>query len=268
MERKHIFILCPPASGSTLLQRIMTTSPHVSDFNAEGQAVVKSILFTQDRWNPVKAVPWDIVKEKWLEKWDLSKPLLLEKSPPHLIRAKQLETHFPDSYFLIMMRNPYAFCEGVKRRWGKAFTYGNIAKYWAICTWYQIANIKNLRHTLWFTYEDLTSVPDRVCRQIINFMPQVGELAPEKKFDVSGKSMGITNLNHGQISRLTNEDIFEINQVLKKYPSFFTFFNYKYIDAHEEQIKFKIVKRIYMLIRSIYRLPGPVRWHKWKKLVG
>ena len=97
-------------------------------------------------------------------------------------------------------------------------------------------------------------------------MPQVGVLNPEKKFHVSGKSMHITNLNHSQISRLTHEDIFEINQVLKKYPGFMTFFNYPYMDAPEEKIKFKTSKRISILIKSLYRLPGPVRWHKWKKI--
>ncbi len=240
----------------------MKTSPHISDFNTEGQALVKSILFTKDRWNPEKVVPWDIVKEKWLEKWDLNKPILLEKSPPHLIRAKQLETNFPDSYFLIMVRNPYAFCVSVKQRWGKRFTYNNLAKYWSICAGYQIENTKNLKHKLWFTYEYLTDEPDIVCHKIMDFIPQVGILNPKKKFDVSGKSMDIINLNHERISHLTNGDIFEINHVLKKCPSFMAFFNYHYIDAREEKIKFKIAKKIFILVRSMFQLPGPVRWHK------
>lgn len=268
MEKKYIFILCPPASGSTLLHKILQTSPNTSGFDVEGQALVKSILFSKDRWNPKKNIPWDIVKEKWSEKWDLNKPILLEKSPPHLVRAKQLETQFPGSSFIIMMRNPYAFCEGVKRRWGKTFTYRNIAKFWAICAAYQIGNIKNLKHALWFTYEDLTTDPRKVCKQIIDFMPQLGELVPEKKFDVFEKSMNITNLNQQQISHLSNDDIYEINRVLKRYPGFFAFFNYQYIDAPEEKIKFKITKTINIWVRSWNRRPQPIRWHNWKKLRG
>jgi len=266
MEKKYIFILSPPASGSTLLQKILSTSPHTSAFKVEGQALVKSILFTKDRWNPKKVIPWDLVKKTWSKKWDLHKPILLEKSPPHLIRAHQLETHFPRSYFVIMMRNPYAFCEGIKRRWGKTFTYRNIAKFWVICAWYQIANIKTLEHHTWFTYEDMTTDPGRVCKQLIDFIPQFGKLIPEQKFDVFEKSMKINNLNQGQISRLSNEDIFEINRVLKRFPKFLSFFNYQYIDVSEENIKFKLVKTIYTWIKSLNRLPNAIRWHKCKKL--
>lgn len=265
-KKAYLFILCPPASGSTLLHKILQTSPYTSAFHGEGQALAKEILFTKDRWNPKKAIPWDIVKEIWLKKWDLNKPILLEKSPPHLIRAHQLEGCFPQSYFVIMLRNPYAFCEGVKRRWGKTFTYRNIAKFWIICAWYQIANIKTLKHNIWFTYEDLTSNPDRVCKQLIDFMPQFGALNPEKKFDVFEKSMSIDNLNQQQISYLSHEDIFEINVVLKRYPDFLAFFNYHYINAFEEKIKFKIAKRIFTGIKSLNRLPQAIRWHNWKKL--
>jgi len=266
MENKYLFILCPPASGSTLLQKILRTSPHASAFNVEGQALVKSILFTKDRWNPGKNIPWDIVKEKWTGKWDLTKPILLEKSPPHLIRAKQLETHFPGSHFIIMMRNPYAFCEGVKRRWGKKYTYRNIAKFWAICAGYQIDNIENLNNTRWFRYEDLTTSPGTVCKQIIDFIPQLEKLSPEKKFDVFEKSLPITNLNQQQISNLSSDDIFEINRVLKRYPKFFTFFNYRYIDIPGKTIKFKIAKRIFWWVMSLNRLPEPLRWNNWKNL--
>jgi len=232
----------------------------------EGQALAKSILFTNDRWNPRKIIPWNIVREKWMEKWNLNKPILLEKSPPHLIRAKQLETHFPDSYFIIMMRNPYAFCEGVKRRWGKKFTYRNIAKMWAICAYYQIENINNLKHTLWFTYEDLTANPGEMCKQIIEFIPELGELIPGKKFDVFEKSMNITNLNQQQISNLSNDEIFQINRVLKRYPEFLAFFNYRYIDTPGGSVKYELPKTIEMWIRSFNRLPEPIRWHNWKRL--
>ena len=255
MENKYLFILCPPASGSTLLHKILQTSPYTSAFNVEGQALVKPILFTRDRWNPGKVIPWDIVKEKWFEKWDAHKPILLEKSPPHLIRAKQLETYFPQSYFVIMMRNPYAFCEGVKRRWGKKYVYLNIAKLWAICAGYQIDNIKNLKNAIWLTYEDLTTNPELICKKIIDFMPEMKELNTGKKFDIFEKSLNIMNLNQIQISSLSNDDIFEINLVLKKYRDYLAFFNYQYIDIPDKNIKLRTIKKIYLHWRSLNDLP-------------
>ncbi|HLP47361.1 MAG TPA: sulfotransferase [Candidatus Deferrimicrobium sp.] len=259
MENKYMFILCPPASGSTLLHKILETSPHTSAFKVEGQALVQPILFTKDRWNPGKVIPWDMVKEKWHEKWDLQKTILLEKSPPNLVRAKQLEMHFPQSHFIIMMRNPYAFCEGVKRRWGKKFFYLNIAKLWVLCARYQIDNIKNLKNAIWFTYEDLTTNPELVCKNILDFAPELKELSPEKKFDVFEKSMNIMNLNQTQISSLSDDDIFEINLVLKKYKDYLAFFNYQYINMPVENIKFKIMKKIYLQWRSLKHLPDYLR---------
>ncbi len=264
MKNKYLFILCPPASGSTLLWKILKTSPHVSAFPGEGKGLVKSILFTKDRWNPDKVIPWKNVKNIWEKHWDLTQPVLLEKSPPHLVRAKQLETHFPGSYFIIMIRNPYAFCEGVKRRWGKNFSYFNIAKFWVSCAKYQVDNIKYLKNNIYLTYEELTDQPEQTCKQIIRFVPEVEVLSPAKKFDVFEKSMNISNLDEKQISNLTPGDIFEINEVLKKYPDLLTHFNYQYLEP-AERVSFKVLRKIHMRIRP-GDCPGPERWQNWKKL--
>ncbi len=265
--RKYLFLLCPPASGSTLLQKILSTSPHTSVFKVEGQTLVKSVLFTEDRWNPGKVIPWDQVKETWALHWDLNQPVCVEKSPTHLIRARQLAACFSPSYFMIIMRNPYAFCEGVKRRWGKSFTYRNIAKLWIICAFYQIGNIKTLKPCLRFTYEELTDNPDVVCRKMIDFIPEIDELRPEKTFDVFEKSLNITNLNSEQISHLSRDDIAEINSVLKRFPKFLSFFRYTYIDVSADEIQFGFAKEIYARIRSLPRLPNALRWNRMENTV-
>jgi hypothetical protein len=79
----YLFILSPPYCGSTVLWRLLGTSPHVSSFPVEGQYIdsVESIL-RRDPWNVQVEIPWDAVKSKWEIEWDLGKPILLEKSPP------------------------------------------------------------------------------------------------------------------------------------------------------------------------------------------
>lgn len=233
--------------------------------------MVRSLLFTKDRWNPGKVIPWEIVKEKWSKDWDYDKLVLLEKSPPHLVRAKQLEMHFPQSYFIIMIRNPYAFCESVKRRWGnkpsffRRFSYFNIAKFWVICAHYQVFNIKHLQNAMYFSYEELTHHPRQICQRILDFVPELGALDPERKFIVSEKHMKIKDLNETQIRRLSDNDTFEINEILKEYPALLNFFNYQY-EEPSRNIKFKTPKRVYMRVRSLNRLPNPVMWQNWKKL--
>ena len=261
MGRKHLFILCPPASGSTLLWRILQTSPHVSAFNNEGKSLVKSILATKDRWNPSKTIKWETVKKRWEEEWDHCKTVLLEKSPPHLVRAQQLEQHFTSSHFLIMVRNPYAFCEGIRRRRSKNTTYYNIAKFWVICSRYQIRNIGQLKNSMCLTYEELTNNPTQVSRKIIGFLPELEELKLEGNFSVFEKSMKISNLNEEQIRRLSDGDIYEINMVLREYRDFMSFFGYDYLEPRGK-VRFKTLRTLSMKFRSLNRRPRAVRWIK------
>jgi hypothetical protein len=44
--------------------------------------------------------------EEWSRYWDVSKPYLLEKSPPNLIRTRFLQAMFPSSYFVVLLRHP------------------------------------------------------------------------------------------------------------------------------------------------------------------
>jgi len=77
--------------------------------------------------------------------------------------------------------------------------------------------------------------------------------------------MDVKNLNDKQIAGLTDQDIFEINEILKRYPEFLAYFNYSYLYP-AEKMKFKVLKQVYMKICSMYRPVGPDRWENWKTL--
>ena len=95
-------------------------------------------------------MPWNVIKEKWENAWDLEKPVLLEKSPAHLIRAFEIEQVFDGALFIVMIRDPYAFAEGRARRYKK--TMQDNAEHWVRCARYQIKNIEGLKNTIHFTY--------------------------------------------------------------------------------------------------------------------
>ena len=46
--------------------------------------------------------------DQWSQFWDLSKPYLLEKSPPNLIMTRFLQHLFPETYFVVIVRHPVA----------------------------------------------------------------------------------------------------------------------------------------------------------------
>jgi hypothetical protein len=48
--------------------------------------------------------------------WDQTAKVLIEKSPPHLVRAKAIQQNFHPAKFLISWRNPYAAGEGLIAR--------------------------------------------------------------------------------------------------------------------------------------------------------
>ncbi len=269
MPPKHLFILCPPASGSTLLWKLLKTSPQVSAFGLEGQALAKSQLFTRDRWNAKKTIDWERVRVQWNRAWDLSKPVLLEKSPPHLIRAEQLAAHFPNSYFIVMIRDPYAFCEGIKRRWSSrrpilsGYSYFNLARFWAICARHQIQNQKNLKNGLAMTYEELADRPAEAAARLLDFLPELERLDLGKEISIFEKSQPIANLNDQQIARLSDGQIFEINQALKYCPGRLARFGYA-IREPRKKLRFKILRKIACRLISLNGQPRLVHWHDWK----
>ena len=105
-DNKYLFILSPPFCGSTLLNHIISSSTNVSsnnNFNSrEGQQLpeVKSMMFdNKSRWHPDTTFDWDFIKPVWEKYWDVTKPVLLEKSPCSIVRADTLANVFqPVSY--------------------------------------------------------------------------------------------------------------------------------------------------------------------------
>lgn len=228
---KYLFVLSPPYSGSTVLWRMLATSPHVSAFEQEGQFLDSVRHVTKDPWNLQKPIPWEFVKEKWEEVWDCTKPILLEKSPPNLAHAFEIERVFSPAYFIIINRNPYAFCEGrVRRLQG---TMAQAAQFWVRCSRLQMKNLSELTNAIHFTYETFTESLGQISQQILEFVPELHTLDAQASFKaqaVTGyDARPITNLNQLKIDLLSNKDLAEINSVLSQHPDVMQFWGYDYV---------------------------------------
>lgn len=161
----YIFILCPPYSGSTILWKLIATSPRVSSLPKEGQFIpeVREIM-RKEPWNPEIHLPWDLIKTTWEGYWDQSKPFLVEKSPPNIIHTSEIIEHFHPIYFLIMVRNPYAHCEGLIRR--NKWSARQAVEFSLRCLIQQIVNTEALNKAISFTYEALVEDPEEICKKI------------------------------------------------------------------------------------------------------
>ena len=236
-NNQHLFILSPPFSGSTLLNEIVSSSENVSCNNnigvREGQQlpIVKDILCTKDRWNEKKVIDWKHIHTIWDKYWDKSKNILLEKSPPNICRAIEIEKEFTNAKFICLIRNPYAQVEGHMRR------YGSPAKEAAVLSLsylkYQKYNVENLKDVLLISYENLTDNIENVKSEIISFSAYLSDINTSMKFNAHNirgeKEMDIINLNNEKISKINKDDLKTINSVFIKEKNLLNYFNYSLI---------------------------------------
>lgn len=232
-NNQYLFILSPPYSGSTLLYKLIGTSPHVSKFTFEGQFLVgvKS-FFRKDPWNKNLKIPWNLVKLLWLIKWDLNKKFLAEKSPPHILRGKTIEKKFQPAHFITLIRNPYAFIEGMKRR--QNLSIQKATAFWIKCAYFQRYNLENLTSNVFLSYEELVENPEEAKNKILKYLPGLETMNIEEDFNLKSiegrKASSIKNLNSTKINELSSEELRTINKHLKEEEALLRYFNYELIE--------------------------------------
>lgn len=238
MRHKHLFILTPPYSGSTLLVRLLATSPQVSTFGvAKGEGMhIPELQDTMqpERWDPARRLPWGQIRAVFERHWDLSRPVLVEKGPANMLRAEDIERSFEDSYFIVMMRDPYAWCESMWRRSaGKdaSASPGGYAAKWLGHARIQHANLTRLARTLHFSYEQLCDDTATVVGRMRGFVPEIGALDASGEFEVHstlGRSRNpITNTNDLALERLSAAHIEEVGAVLREESELCGYFGYQ-----------------------------------------
>lgn len=85
--------------------------------DAEGQWVlaVRSEM-RRDPWNPQVDFDWRRIRKVWMKSKPADKSILVEKSPPNVLRLRSIVKVFPDSLFVISNGNPYAWLSSVMHR--------------------------------------------------------------------------------------------------------------------------------------------------------
>lgn len=257
-HNKYLFVVCMNSSGSTLLHyylekcKLVASLPRIdSDIatSSEGQGHVKKFLPLPNQYDCVgvftekshifvdsSKYDWGEIKKIWHKKWaeptgtPLTGKVLLEKSPPNVVRAELLQKHFPNSYFIVMVRNPYAFSEGLRRRHGHKIE--PCATHWGESMKFQIRNLEILNNVICIKYEDLCDNQEVVKTRLKTFLPELKDLSLDGDFSghhslYGRKEMPIKNLNSDQIKNLGTNDISRINVILSKYQEELDYFDYK-----------------------------------------
>lgn len=240
VDNIYLFILSPPYCGSTLINELISTSSKVSTNNdkytREGQRLpkVESVMFGADRWDDDTRYDWEFIKREWKKYWDVTKPILLEKSPPNIIRAEEIAKHFSPVYFLCFNRNPYAHCESLMRRSKNLARPEDAAEFAVRCLYYQQKNLKVLDNVLHISYEELSEFPEETTKKIEAFVPGLEQINPHQEFyahNYKAKKMKITNLNDEKIRMLSQEELERINSVFVQHQLILNFFHYELLQT-------------------------------------
>lgn len=249
--KKFLFITVANNSGSKLLVQLVAECKNVVALPREGERYVDIPSCITRMWTQTKErakmedesnYNFVHIKDEWHKLWKQSRHfnkanprVFLEKSPPNVLRAQMYEKNFPNAYFMIMVRNPYAVVEGILRRCHKRRPVAECTKHWIDTSRKQIENIEVLENNVWFTYEDLCDRPKIVKPKIDAFMPEISDINLRKKLKTHSQLRGgkffspPVNLNKIQIKRLTADDIKIINTYLEKNLDLLEFFGYKLI---------------------------------------
>jgi hypothetical protein len=113
------------------------------------------------------------ISRAWGPYWDLERPLLLEKSPPNLLRTRLLQALFPRAAFVIVVRHPVAVSLatekwiGAPQRWVAA---PSLLRHWLRAHELFLADAARLERVLVVRYEQLAAEPARVLAHVGDFL--------------------------------------------------------------------------------------------------
>lgn len=227
-----LFILGLNNSGTTLLVRILSSHPLIRTMPREGQYLTRALPHPMDvgvrrLWSARldlfrltedgPAAPALRVQYDWARAYPRRPGVLLEKSPVNCVRSRWLQRHFRPSRFIAIVRDPYAVCEGIRRREGHSIE--EAARHWSRAHGCLLDDMEHLEHRLLVRYEDLCARPEAELVEIERFLglaPAFDRAVLQSSFavhSVEGLSSGIQDFNAESLRRLSPQDIETITRI-------------------------------------------------------
>lgn len=191
MDHRIVFVTGLHRSGTSLLARSISQHPDVAAFAGtgvpedEGQLLQSVYPPGHAHGGPGRfalapeqhltegsplATPAnrDRLWSEWSPHWDLSKPILLEKSPTHLTKTRFLQALFPGALFVVVTRHPIAVACATQK-WSATRPHQLIA-HWMRAHRLFADDRAALAHVHLLRYEDLVAAPDAELRRIFDFL--------------------------------------------------------------------------------------------------
>jgi hypothetical protein len=192
MDRHHFVFVCGlQRSGTTMLYRSLGDHPSISALSggvrATNEGQHNQTVYPADEhhskggqfaFRPEARMLEDSplvtdanrrkLFDEWSRHWDTSKPFLLEKSPPNLIRMRFLQAMFPESSFVALLRHPIPVTLATQK-WGKIRPH-RLLQHWLRAHELMASDVPHIRRLHVVRYEDLIADPDTALSHLFSFL--------------------------------------------------------------------------------------------------
>jgi Sulfotransferase family len=190
-DHHFVFVCGLQRSGTTMLYRFLGEHPAISALEgtvrATNEGQHNQTVYPADeyhskggqfafrreaRMTETSPLITDANREKlyaeWSRYWDTSAGILLEKSPPNLIRTRFLQAMFPNSSFIAILRHPIPVTLATSR-WGKVKPH-TLMRHWLKAHGHLVEDAPHLRRLHVMRYEDLVADPDAELARAFAFL--------------------------------------------------------------------------------------------------
>jgi hypothetical protein len=191
-DHRFVFLAGLHRSGTTLLTRLLAAHPEVSGFSGTG-APADEGQHLQSVYPPAAVyggpgrfgfAPESHLTETsplaskenaraifdgWSAHWDLTRSVLVEKSPPNLLKTRFLQALYPGSAFVVIVRHPIPVSLPTAR-WRGTRRYDRLLEHWLRCHALFEADREHLDRVHVLQYEQLVRDPTGVLRDIFEFL--------------------------------------------------------------------------------------------------
>jgi Sulfotransferase family len=208
-SHRFVFLAGLHRSGTTLLARLLAAHPEISGFSDtgapadEGQHLQTVYPSDHEYGRPgrfgfapemhltessplVSEQNAAALLEEWSPHWDLSRPLLLEKSPPNLLKTRFLQALYPGSAFVVIVRHPIPVSIPTAK-WRGTRRYDRLFEHWLRCHALFDADREHLERVHVLQYEQLVRDPATELRRIFGFL-ELDPIPPSEPVDTGANA--------------------------------------------------------------------------------
>jgi hypothetical protein len=188
--RRFLFLGGLHRSGTSLLHRLLRAHPDTSGFvdtgvpEDEGQHLQSVFPPAQHFGGPgrfafdpeshltetspfVSPANRDRLLREWGAQYDLTKTVLLEKSPPNLIRARFFQALLQETCFVFLVRHPIAVAYATQK-WART-SFAELLLHWCLAHRLMLSDLGQLDRCMVLRYEDLVDAPELWLHTVFRF---------------------------------------------------------------------------------------------------